>query len=44
MYTNYFKYVVSNMLFDPDNPRNTLFQIEVIFNIGSTICFFFHSD
>ena len=25
------------MLFDPDNPINTLFQIEVIFNIGSTI-------
>ena len=25
------------MLFDPDNPRNTLLQIEVIFNIGSTI-------
>ena len=25
------------MLFDPENPRNTLFQIEMIFNIGSTI-------
>ena len=25
------------MLFDPDNPRNILLQIEVIFNIGSTI-------
>ena len=25
------------MLFDPENPRNTLLQIEVIFNIGSTI-------
>ena len=25
------------MLFDPDNPRNTLLQIEVIFSIGSTI-------
>ena len=38
MYTTYFfKYVVSNMLFDPDNPRNQLLQIEVIFNIGSTI-------
>ena len=28
-----FKYVVSNMLFDPDNPINTFLQIEVIFNI-----------
>ena len=38
MYRNYFsKYVVFNMLFDPDNPRNTLLQIEVIFIIGSTI-------
>ena len=38
MYTNCFlKYVVSNMLFDPDNPWNTLLQIEVLFNIGSTI-------
>ena len=25
------------MLFDPDNPINTLLQIEVIFNIGSII-------
>ena len=25
------------MLFDPDNPINTLLQIEMIFNIGSTI-------
>ena len=25
------------MLFDPDNHRNTFLQIEVIFNIGSTI-------
>ena len=25
------------MLFDPDNPRNILLQIELIFNIGSTI-------
>ena len=25
------------MLFDSDNPRNTFLQIEVIFNIGSTI-------
>ena len=25
------------MLFDSDNPKNTLLQIEVIFNIGSTI-------
>ena len=25
------------MLFDPDNPRNIIFQIEVIFNIVSTI-------
>ena len=25
------------MLFDRDNPRNTLLQIQVIFNIGSTI-------
>ena len=34
----FFKYVVSNMLFDPDNPGNALFlEIEEIFNIGSTI-------
>ena len=26
-----FKYVVSNMLFDPHNPKNKLLQIEVIF-------------
>ena len=32
-----FKYVISNMLFDPQNFKNTLLQIEVIFNIGSTI-------
>ena len=25
------------MLFDPENPRNTLVRIEVIFNIGNTI-------
>ena len=25
------------MLFDPDNPKNTLLQIKVIYNIGSTI-------
>ena len=25
------------MLFDPDNPRNTLIQIKVIFNIRRTI-------
>ena len=25
------------MLFDSYNPRNTLFQIEIIFNIGNTI-------
>ena len=25
------------MLFDPDTPKNTLFQIEVIFNIGTSI-------
>ena len=37
MYTNYyFLNVVSNMLFNPDNLRNTLLQIEVIFNIGSS--------
>ena len=29
--------MVSNMLFDPHNIKNTLLQIEVIFNIGSTI-------
>ena len=29
------------MLFGPDNPRNTLFQIEVIFNIGSTIYIYY---
>ena len=29
--------MVSNMLSDPHNPRNTLLQIEVIFNIGNTI-------
>ena len=29
--------MVSNMLFDHDHPRNTLIQIEVIFNNGSTI-------
>ena len=31
------KYVVSNMLFDPHNSRNTLLQIKTIFDIGSTI-------
>ena len=25
------------MLFDPDNPRNTLFQIKMIFNMKSTV-------
>ena len=27
------------MLFDPNNPKNTILQIEVIFNNGSTIYF-----
>ena len=27
----------SNMLFGPDNPKTTLLQIEVIFNIGRNI-------
>ena len=25
------------MLFDPDNPRNTLLQIKIFFDVGSTI-------
>ena len=33
----FFKSVISNMLFDPNNPKNTLLKIEVIFNNGSTI-------
>ena len=33
----FFKYVVSNILFDPNNSINTLLRIEVNFNIGSTI-------
>ena len=48
MYTKYFlKYVVSNMLFDLDNPINKLLQIEVIINIERTIyiyIYIFHSD
>ena len=32
------------MLFDPDNPRNTLLQIEVIFNIGSTIYLYYFTQ
>ena len=36
-YKLFSKYVVSNILFDSDNSTNTLLQIEVIFNIGSTI-------
>ena len=31
------KYVVSNMLFDPHNSRNTLLQIKIFFDVGSTI-------
>ena len=30
------------LLISPGNPRNTLFQVEVILNIGNTILF--HSD
>ena len=42
MYTNYyFLNVVPNILFNLDNPRNTLLQIKVIFNIGNTIYIFF---
>ena len=29
--------MISNMLFDLNNPKNTLFQIEVVFNIGNNI-------
>ena len=36
MYTSYFLNM-SHLLFDPNNPTNTLLQIEVIFNIENTI-------
>ena len=44
VYKLFFKYVVSSTLFDTDNLRNTLLQIEMNFNIGSTIYIIFHSD
>ena len=37
MIVNKQKVLVCNMLFDPNNSINTLLQIELIFNIGSTI-------